>query len=148
MIRGWFRYSFMSKILAINIGGQAALLENSRIMSWFIKCVKRANYLISKVSYFNLFPGLKRLFLRFPVRMLSLIGISATLTNILLLSLLKNEISLFSWLVRIIFFLACLAGLFCHGNYQEIKEESVILNFMKIGKNKPIAIDKRKDWSL
>jgi len=135
-MRGWFKDSFIGKILAINVGVNSALLENSRVIYWLMKVIKRIKYLIAKVLNFNLFQNLKKSLLFFSVKMASLIGITAALTNILLLSILRKEIGLFGWLVRIIFSLICLAGLFCPGNYQDIKEASLILKLTKFGNNK------------
>lgn len=113
------------------------VLKNSRTLSFFEEKYKRAIYLL-KLSllsdYFNKFYcGLRG----HPVKVVSLILITAILSSFLLSLILKIKISYLGFYFRLFFLVLCFSGLFCNADWEKLKNGSFIFKILK--KRKPHA---------
>ena len=107
------------------------LLQNSRLISllkifWSKTCNDRTiSYLRTSIAV----RLIKKIYL-LPVKTVSAILVPVILTNILFSIKLNEKVGLLGWIVKVSFLFVGLGGVFCNANWEDIKKNSFIINYM------------------
>jgi len=130
-IKVYFRYSFLGTISEIKENENNIVLEESKIVRYLINSYKK--FKLRAISYFDtsiarssLNELTKELYFS-PIKNLSIIIVVAILINIIFSILLKKEIGLLGWFIRIFFLLIGLNGLSSNATWEDIKKTSYFI---------------------
>lgn len=124
------KYSFLGRITEI---GQdySAVLENSRTILFLFNSYnnikKKINNMLDTSSTAVLTKDVKRDVFLAPVKMISICLVAALSFNLLISIILNKPITLWGGLIRGLFLVAAVIGLFCKADWQTIKKNSVFL---------------------
>lgn len=133
----YFKYTFLWKITEIKEKDILLILENSKFVSWLLGVYspwkhKMTSY-FRKSAVANLKDAIAKELYLLPVRTTSIILVTIIITNtffsIVLLSR-EKEITLLAWIIRVLFLIIGLAGLFCNVNFEDIKRTSFVVKYM------------------
>lgn len=125
-----FRYSFLGRITE---AGQTSsgILDKSKLVQYLLNSYKKGKPKIIQLRQYsstaNLAKDAKKDLYSYPVRILSLIVVITITINVVFSFVFQKEISLWGWLMRGLFLVAAVFGLFCKADWQTIKENSVFL---------------------
>lgn len=135
-IKVCLRYSFLGRITQPWQGGSGTL-DNSRFAQYLVNFFKRRkdrliHYL--KTSLMVVLAGDTKEQLNLsPVRIISIITLTAITVNVALSIMLQKQIGLWGWLMRGLFLFAACAGLFCKADWPTIKHNSLFLRRLEVG---------------
>lgn len=130
-----FRYSFLGRIIETK-QTSSKVLENSRIVQYFIRFYKRwkdkiANY--SRTSSTVVLVKDTKEGLNFSaVRTVSVIVGTTVIVNAVLSLVLQKQIGLWGWLMRGLFLFVACAGLSCKADWSTIKRNSILLRKIRM----------------
>ncbi len=129
-----FRYSFLGRVMEIGEQGYLTVFNNSRFVKGLLNVYKmRKGRIINYagVSEFtNSAKEFKNDFFSIPVKIGSIIVLTTILSNIFFSILLNKGIGLFGWVIRGLFLLVALSGLFCSAKWQDMKDASFVVKFI------------------
>lgn len=133
-IKVYFRYSFLARLTQIK-QISSAVLDNSRTVQYLTNLYKRYNDKIAnllKASFtFNLARDAKNELYFMPVRIISIIVITAIVANLLLSLVLHKPIILWGWLWRGLFLFVAVSGLFSTVAWPAVERSSIFLWLVK-----------------
>lgn len=132
----YFRYSFFGKIIEIKIKKEEDMILNeSRVVVWLINLYKKWRYKIISIlklsKTITSMDLLKRESHLLPIKIGSIITIVAIFTNIIFSILLKKEIGLFGWFIRISLLLIGFSGLSSNATWEDVNKTSYFVNRIK-----------------
>lgn len=124
------RYSFLGRITEIK-EKDTTILNNSYTVRYLIEFCQRWKNKISGYLNASLTAKLtkdteQQLYFS-PVILISIIVASAIFVNTFLSFIFQKEISLWGWLIRVLFLFVSISGLFCQADRSVIKEGSILL---------------------
>lgn len=128
-----FRYSLLARITG-SAQKTYSILENSRIVQFLFNLYKKWKINImqflkaSSTTY--LAKDTKEQLNFSPLRIISMIVITAITTNIVLSFVLQKPIGLWGWVMRGLFFSVAVLGLFSQADWRSVKGASVFLRKM------------------
>ena len=129
-----FRYSFLGRITETK-QTTSGTLDNSRVVEHLFKFYKKWKdkiILCFKVSStIDLAKDAKKDLYFFPVRIISIIVVTAITINVFLSIVLQKQISLWGWLIRGLLLFVSISGIFCKADWLTIKRSSVLLRKMR-----------------
>lgn len=125
-----FRYSFLGRITETR-QISSGVLDNSKLIQYLFNSYKKWKHKVIQLPQFSstadLAKDTKKALYSFPVRIISIIVIIAITINVIFSFVIQKEISLWGWLMRGLFLVAAVIGLFCKADWQTIKKNSVFL---------------------
>lgn len=128
------RYSFLGKITETK-QTTSGTLDNSRVVEHLFKFYNKWKdkiILCFKVSStIDLAKDAKKDLYFFPVRIISIIVVTAITINVFLSIVLQKQISLWGWLIRGLLLFVSISGIFCKADWLTIKRSSVLLRKMR-----------------
>lgn len=135
--RNNFRYSLLGRITEIKEKDNLEIFNNSRLLKWSLgkyKNLKSYNNRIIKrlktTVIFSSVQAIKKEFRLSPLKICGIIGVTAILINTAASLLLKKEIGLLGWSLRVIFLFLGWSGLFCNASWKDTKRTSFVLKYM------------------
>ena len=130
-----FRYSFLGRITETRQTA-SGILDNSRtvrsLINYYNKWNDKIIHYFKASSTIDLAKNTKEQLDSSPVKIISIIIVTAITINVLLSIALQKQIGLWGWLMRALFLFGAVSGLFCKANWQTIKRSSVCLRKMRI----------------
>jgi hypothetical protein len=130
-----FRYRFLGKISEINKENNSVILNNSRFIRWVLNLSNIWKYRILNYAKTSIIlesvKEIKKEVYFSPVKISSIIIVTAILTNISFSILFNKEIGLLSWVIRTLLFFAGLAGLSSNATWEDVKKTNFILKYLK-----------------
>lgn len=132
-IKVCFRYSFLGRVIEIK-QRTLVILDNSRAVQYLINLYKRWKdrvvcYLKTSLTI-SLAENTKEELNFSPVKIVSIILVTAVIVNLFLSVFLHKQISSGAWLMRGLFLFVGVAGLFCLTDWPTVRKSSVF--FKKI----------------
>lgn len=140
IIKSGFRYSFLSRIYALDMEINTLIMQESRFVNFWIKLFTAARQrLVNYLKTDQIFgwincPGEDLQILIGP-KDVGLIIALTILVNIPLSYLFNVRIGLLGWIIRFVFLLLGISGLFCNADWQDIRKTSFIFRQPKQGEN-------------
>ena len=125
-----FKYSFLGRITE-NEQISSEILDNSKLVQhlfnfykkWKVKII----HLLQFSSTADIAKDTKKDLYSFPVRIISIIGITAITINVFLSLVLQKQIGLWGWIMRGLLLFVAVSALICKAEWQTIKKNSVFL---------------------
>ncbi len=134
-----FRYTYLDKITSVKEPGESydsAILNNNRTAqgtaNLFKKLYKKARQFFIFSIIFSLLRELKVGLFQYPVKSVSIVILTAILTDALLLVFIHREIIAYSVAVASTLILISVSGLFSKADWQEIKRTSLFLKIFQV----------------
>ena len=134
-LKVFFRYSFLGRISETR-QTTSGILDSSRVVQYLINLYKRGKdkatrYLRTSIVII-LGKDTKEQLNISPMRVISIIVVTAITVNVVLSIALQKQIGLWGWLMRGLFLFAAVSGLFCKADWPTVKRNSVLLRKMRI----------------
>ncbi|MBZ9578188.1 hypothetical protein KJA13_04165 [Patescibacteria group bacterium] len=134
-IKVCFRYSFWGRISEIK-EIDSVLLDDSRALRYLINFYKRWRDRIIRYSKasstVNVAEDTRKQLIFSPVKIISIIVITAVLVNAVLSVILQKQMGLWGFFIRVLFLSAGAAGLSCPAGWPTVKKSSVFLRKMRM----------------
>lgn len=129
------RYSFLGRITEPK-QTTSGVLDTSRVVQHLIIFLKRwkdkvTRYLRTSLATM-LAKDIKKDIYFSPVRIASIIAITAITVNVFLSVVLQKQIGLWGWLMQGLFLFGAVLGLFCKADWPTVKRSSVLLKKMRM----------------
>lgn len=126
-----FGYSFLRKISDIEIENYSPVLYNSKFVKNLLQiseiCKNKIRFYLQGCTVVACIKETKKELYLLPIKTGSIILITGILANILFSFLFYKEIRLLGWVMRGLFLIIGLGGLFCEVNRENIENTSFIL---------------------
>lgn len=133
IVKACFRNCFLGRITETK-QTTSGILDNSRLIKYLFNFYKRGrNKIIPYLkasSTIDLAKNSKKDLYLTPVRILSIVTITATTVNVILSFALHKQISTWGWLMRGLFLFLAISGLFCKADWPTVKKNSAFLRNM------------------
>lgn len=134
-VKTCFRYSFWGRITEIK-QTSPGVLDSSRAVRYLIDFYKRWKDKIIRYSKasstVNVVEDTREQLILSPVKILSIIVVTAVLVNALLSVILQKQMGLGDFFVRVLFLFAGTAGLSCQAGWASVKKSSIFLRKMRV----------------
>lgn len=128
-----FRYSFLGRITETE-QTSSGVLDKSRtvqnLINLYLRWKDKIIRSLKASSTIKLAKGTKKELYFSPMKIISIIIITAITINIFLSIVLQKQIGLWGWLMRGLFLLAAVLSLFCTKDWSTVKKSSIILKKM------------------
>jgi len=129
-----FKYSIFGRLTEIDDDASRNFFETSRttkiLLNWIRNLKNKAMGFSTTSSFVISSKDMKHTFILRPLKVGGIIIITTIMTNLFLSIILQKQITLWGWLMRVLFLFIGISGLFCDATWEDIKKTSAVFQLI------------------